>query len=117
MLELVRLASALLNAGFYRKTELNSLIVPLLHILDGRQDTVDTNVDDSDADGQFARYQKKKTNTCDTLVIMEAKRCVTPNSWHSWTDWPPTPAFLPMAHVLQDRVRYFHACVHYPPRH
>jgi len=70
VLELLRLFQELLAAGFYKATEVASVLPMLLALLDGRADVVD-GAEPTDAGG--ARYEPTRTVRLDTLVVMECK--------------------------------------------
>ena len=76
VLELVRVVHTLIGCGFYRAVELESMIEPVLRLLDGRRDVVGLDVDPGDGldKDRRARYARRATIAYDTVVIMEAKR-------------------------------------------
>ena len=73
VLELLKLVRSLLLMGFYKAAELDGVVTPLLKLLDGREDV--TGLDGLHADkNPRARYLKKATIKCNTLLIMDVKR-------------------------------------------
>lgn len=77
VLELVMLTYDLILVGFYKSAQLSDIIEPLLRLLDGRADTVGINTlpDGGDRD-KAARFKKQATIKCNTVIMMETKRCI-----------------------------------------